>query len=256
MIRFFRKICQRCLREGAFSKYLVYAIGEIALVVIGILLALAINNVNEGRKTRKNEQVYLKGLHSDFSASKAKLQELITVNACNYQGAQQIANLMYQTDSLPSEAELSTLLFQTFAYDIAFNPNSSLLDEMVSSGSLKDLSNVGLRWQLTNWNSFLVDIEKQEADLRNNRERLLDLVRNDDYNLRGILEKAGFSEDVMGLPPGRQGQSNLHILQSTTFENNLMIFILTSILTETEHYQPLMVDLDRILSTLEEEIEE
>jgi hypothetical protein len=47
MIKFFRKIRQKMLTENKFSKYLLYAIGEIALVVIGILIALSVNNSNE-----------------------------------------------------------------------------------------------------------------------------------------------------------------------------------------------------------------
>lgn len=47
MIKFFRKIRQRLLTENKFSKYLLYAIGEIILVVIGILIAININNTNE-----------------------------------------------------------------------------------------------------------------------------------------------------------------------------------------------------------------
>lgn len=50
MLKFFRKIRQRLLTENKFSKYLIYAIGEIILVVIGILIALQINNWNEDRK--------------------------------------------------------------------------------------------------------------------------------------------------------------------------------------------------------------
>lgn len=50
MIKFFRKIRERLLTENKFSKYLLYAIGEIALVVIGILIALQINDWNENKK--------------------------------------------------------------------------------------------------------------------------------------------------------------------------------------------------------------
>ena len=49
MIKFFRSIRQKLLTENKFSKYLLYAIGEIVLVVIGILIALSINNWNEKR---------------------------------------------------------------------------------------------------------------------------------------------------------------------------------------------------------------
>jgi hypothetical protein len=47
MVKFFRKIRQKLLSENKFSKYFIYAIGEIVLVVIGILIALQINNWNE-----------------------------------------------------------------------------------------------------------------------------------------------------------------------------------------------------------------
>ncbi len=53
------------LTENKFSKYLIYAIGEIILVVIGILIALQINNANENRKSAKQENLYLKRLLSE-----------------------------------------------------------------------------------------------------------------------------------------------------------------------------------------------
>ena len=66
MIKFFRKIRQRLLSENKFSKYLLYAIGEIMLVVIGILIALQINNSSEARKERTIEINYLKNLKADL----------------------------------------------------------------------------------------------------------------------------------------------------------------------------------------------
>jgi len=55
MIKFFRKIRQNLLSESKFSQYLIYAIGEIVLVVIGILIALQINNWNEEKKLKKKK---------------------------------------------------------------------------------------------------------------------------------------------------------------------------------------------------------
>lgn len=66
MIKFFRKIRQKLLSENKFSKYLIYAIGEIVLVVIGILIALQINNLNEAKKTRTKEISYLANLKNDL----------------------------------------------------------------------------------------------------------------------------------------------------------------------------------------------
>ena len=66
MITFFRKIRQKLLSENTFSKYLIYAIGEIFLVVIGILIALQINNWNENRIKTNKEIVILKEVQRDL----------------------------------------------------------------------------------------------------------------------------------------------------------------------------------------------
>jgi len=59
MIKFFRKIRQKMLTENKFSKYLLYAIGEIVLVVIGILIALSINNWNQEKKSLEKTNLLL-----------------------------------------------------------------------------------------------------------------------------------------------------------------------------------------------------
>jgi len=66
MIKFFRKIRQNLLSEGKTGKYFKYAIGEIILVVIGILIALQINNWNQNRINTDKQQDYLIGLKNDL----------------------------------------------------------------------------------------------------------------------------------------------------------------------------------------------
>ena len=68
MIKFFRHIRQRLIRENRFSKYLLYAIGEIILVVIGILIALQINNWNEVRKEKHSLRAIYSNLLLDIKA--------------------------------------------------------------------------------------------------------------------------------------------------------------------------------------------
>jgi len=81
MIKFFRKIRQNLLSQGKTGKYFKYAIGEIILVVIGILIALQINNWNEYQKDRKSEQLILTEIRDnlkydldDFESNIATLQ--------------------------------------------------------------------------------------------------------------------------------------------------------------------------------------
>ena len=66
MINFFRKIRQNLLMENRTGKYLKYAIGEIVLVMIGILLALQVSNWNQERKDRISERKLLDNIHRDF----------------------------------------------------------------------------------------------------------------------------------------------------------------------------------------------
>jgi hypothetical protein len=75
MIKFFRKIRQKLLSENKFSKYLLYAIGEIILVVIGILIALQINNKNELRKENETARILALSLFEDLQKDTDFLKE-------------------------------------------------------------------------------------------------------------------------------------------------------------------------------------
>ena len=77
MIKFFRKIRQKLLSENKFSKYLIYAIGEIVLVVIGILIAVSINGWNENIKDiRKERELYSK-IVSDLDKELTLIEQAI-----------------------------------------------------------------------------------------------------------------------------------------------------------------------------------
>ena len=71
MIRFFRKIRQNLIKENKVGKYLLYAIGEIVLVVIGILIALQINTWNEDRKQSTSEDEFITSVKNDLKQDKA-----------------------------------------------------------------------------------------------------------------------------------------------------------------------------------------
>ena len=77
MIKFFRNIRQNLLMENKTSKYLKYAIGEIVLVVIGILIALQINNWNEGRKKNQKEAILIKNIVEDLYIDAAYIDQAL-----------------------------------------------------------------------------------------------------------------------------------------------------------------------------------
>lgn len=92
MINFFRKIRQKLLSENKFSKYLIYAIGEIILVVIGILIALSINNWNEERKDGISEREALDELKQDLMKSLEDIEQNIRYDKDRLESAWKIKN--------------------------------------------------------------------------------------------------------------------------------------------------------------------
>jgi len=79
MIKIFRNIRQKMLTENKFSKYLIYAIGEIVLVVIGILIALSINNWNESRKQSISEKEFITSVKNDLKQDKIFIQLIVEI---------------------------------------------------------------------------------------------------------------------------------------------------------------------------------
>ena len=253
-MKIFRNIRKKLLHNGRINQYLKYALGEIILVVLGILIALQINNWNQNRIKDATEQTYLLGLKEEFQISKSKLEELININKENYTGAQKILGLTGSNKESIDETLFSNLLYKTLSNDIAFNSNNSLLSEMINSGNLKNLTNTELRKELTNWISTLEDISRQEEELSTQRIKVLDMFRTDQYSLSTVFQSAGVN-DNFGLPNTSNEVSNLALLNSKEFENNMLLFIITSIATERAHYQPLMHDLDSIINLINGEID-
>ncbi|MFT4832575.1 MAG: hypothetical protein ACI815_002231 [Psychroserpens sp.] len=77
MIKFFRNIRQKMVTENKFSKYLLYAIGEIILVVIGILIALQINNWNENKKSENQLNNIYKEVESNLKSDLSNIDDVI-----------------------------------------------------------------------------------------------------------------------------------------------------------------------------------
>ena len=97
------------LTENKFSKYLLYAIGEIMLVVIGILIALQINSWNDNRKNEHLEQQYLTNIKNEITASLLKLDESIKFNTTTLEHIENILN--HIEGDLPYSPSLDTSFY-------------------------------------------------------------------------------------------------------------------------------------------------
>ena len=143
MIKFFRKIRQNLLSEGKTGKYLKYAIGEIILVVIGILIALQINNWNESNKLKKEETLYLKRLKTDLE--KDTLYYNNNIDRANLLIDRNYTFLKKLYDEQKSIDEGRTLMNLPLWDSEYLTIQDNTYSELVSSGKLNIISNPTLK---------------------------------------------------------------------------------------------------------------
>ncbi|MBO0340021.1 MAG: DUF6090 family protein [Bacteroidota bacterium] len=160
MIKLFRKIRQRLLSENKLSKYLLYALGEIILVVIGILIALQINTWNEERKNTNLEQDYLLSISADLENLTFNTQRIYVD-----QFDAKIENLNFAKQYIEAPFAITDTLnfINTIAKGAASFSGFYLVDdeayrELVSTGNLRLISNDSLRKDLS---EFYTDMKVQ-----------------------------------------------------------------------------------------------
>jgi hypothetical protein len=164
MIKFFRKIRQKMLTENKFSKYLIYAIGEIVLVMIGILLALQVNNWNEQRIQQKLEADFLQKVHQEFKKNQDQLSFVLNMHQKSFESCDFILK-NYDNKQIPKDSMRKHL--QQYKYSYTYNPSSSSVDALVNSGNLNIISNKELSNILIEWNEMVNDYEEEEIINRN-----------------------------------------------------------------------------------------
>ena len=159
MIKFFRKIRQNLLLEGKTGKYFKYAIGEIVLVMIGILLALQVSNLNQDRKDRISERKILNNIHRDFIQNKASFDTVKVVNYKNLATLDSIVEML-------QEGEITIEKYKRYNKLIAgitYNPYSSTVDAVINSNSLELIQDDELQKYLVSWKDVLADYLEGET---------------------------------------------------------------------------------------------
>lgn len=139
MIKFFRSIRQNLLNEGKTSKYLKYAIGEIILVVIGILIALQINNWNQNNSNKKLERQYYSIMKSQLNEDKDKLNGEMNYNQNLLNQFSYAKDLLLQNDKTKMDT-LGKIALSMVNY-ADFRRKSNVYQTLVNSGEIKLISN-------------------------------------------------------------------------------------------------------------------
>ncbi|MEO0573252.1 MAG: DUF6090 family protein [Bacteroidota bacterium] len=205
MIQFFRKIRQKLLQENRFSKYLLYAIGEIVLVVIGILIALQINTWNEQRKLKQEQKVILKALNTDFKSNKTLIQEGIKKHKYHKGIGLTWINLMRKdTMNVKKTPFLDSLLYWGPEYEVIDLIDASL-NNVINSEKLDLVKNTTLKQRLIEYPLSINQYKDLEAVVRSIViERIR--PRNEQYiSLAEMLDDSdSFPSDYTGLLKDRK----------------------------------------------------
>lgn len=164
MIKFFRHIRKSLLMENKISKYFKYAIGEIILVVIGILIALQINNWNEQRKMNSQEQEILEGLKVEFTTNFNRLEKVLKMHQNSINNANKLMTYFNKDNSHIEEIKFDSLQFH-IQNVWTFNPRKGLLNSVIASGQINLISNVELKNQLASFEDMVNDTEEETREI-------------------------------------------------------------------------------------------
>lgn len=178
MIKFFRRIRYNLMETGKTGKYFKYAIGEIVLVVIGILIALQINNWNQERLQQQSELKFLKGIQAEFKLNKDYLINSIKMNQEGLKTGKEIMNLMNQDVEILKRINIDSLLFQIFEYG-GFEISENTILEVMQVGQLQNLENDQLK-------SFILEWSQQKIKIDRNR---ITLTEKSDYLVRYLMTR-------------------------------------------------------------------
>lgn len=153
MLRFFRHIRQRLFLEGKVSRYLGYAIGEILLIMIGIFLALQLNNWNEERKDRLEEKDILNRIKVELEGHKANHSNRARLLPRRKQAIDRVASV-FEGEPVLDDLEFLNVLLDSAGQSISTpSLRSRAYDELLNSGKIGLIRNTELRDLITDYYS-------------------------------------------------------------------------------------------------------
>lgn len=220
MIAFFRRLRKQLISSNHFTKYLFYAFGEIALVMVGILLALQVNNCNEERKVKAEEQVLLGNLLEDlrsagdqsssFIIKEEKLvNDLILLLGIHPNG------LVFSPASMKEDTILEILW--NFESNV---PVINSLMEVKSSGKASIISNTAIREKFTSLELLINRLNTAVKDRLTVQQIRIDAIAENEINFVRYLSSptTNLEVDLKG-----EAENNYEALFQKQYVRNLLV---------------------------------
>jgi len=167
MIKFFRKIRQKLLAENKFSKYLIYSIGEIFLVVIGILIALSVNNSNQDRLDKRSVRQCLVDLKIEIQGNNALLNHGKAILPYKIEGLLAAKKNIEENIEIKDTIAFVKTVLQgcqiTKGLEIL---NRNAYNEVLSTGNIQLISKIPLK---VNINRYYWELGVQASHIENHK---------------------------------------------------------------------------------------
>ena len=195
------------LTDNKTGKYLLYAIGEIVLVVIGILIALSINNWNEARKDKLREQTILVQLEEEYNSNLNQLNAKMQLRTKIVKSGLTILKYM----NTPELVQRDSVIFHlsNIIFDPTFDP---IQNDLISSGNIRLMRNEKLRRLLSNWSSDLMAVKEHEEI---NQKHVQEIMRP-------LFDDIGITRDVINTQSENMGGA-YWLLDNNTNNNYLVL---------------------------------
>ena len=202
MIKFFRHIRQNLIMENKTGKYFKYAIGEIILVVIGILIALQINNWNEQRKTRNAEISYVNSIKNDLDGDRETINYIINNTLDRIKAHEMIVDQLKSFDTISD----SRPLFKLMRNNVGFTDlkvQDYTIETLKNSGNIEIIRSELIRAAIQNYYDT-VEIIYVQQNVMNNY-----VTNNDLEKLFNYLDNQKGIENNTKVPFDNRSRKNL-----------------------------------------------
>ncbi len=206
-MKIFRNVRQKLAAENKVMAYLRYAIGEIILVVIGILIALQINNWNENQKLNKSRQEYYRQLLIDMNKDKESANNFIERFNKEHEEYNKYLKLYEKKDLTPSEVYNKLLKLNLASVFMKFNSNT--IESIRSSGELI---------------LFPLEIRNKLLDLKVLQDNILERAKHEDNHKADVIRSMSMIRGASTLDSRLKNQPQLKAFLK--FNDNLPQIIL------------------------------
>ncbi|MCF6308242.1 MAG: DUF6090 family protein [Flavobacteriaceae bacterium] len=241
------------IKENKVSKYLLYAIGEIILVVIGILIALAINNNNGERKTRIKELNYLSGIKSDLNLNLIELKTYITTRETSVSSAETVLDFINNNkEIILDEFNFNSLNVQIW---YPFKKNDNTYRELINSGNLAIISNDSIKNMLINSQLGYKQISVLETHMQYDFENYIYPIYFSIADLESDISNYTFqvSNGTEGVRTELSKEKIELLLKNQTFKNGFVLSIFNN-KKLVDEYKNMILMSEKLIDLIDSEL--